>query len=184
MFEQLNRSGSEERGRAVGAFPDEGSLWRRASWVLFNRQQIRSQASESAKLAREYYEIVGYPPRYVPELRQRVNRNTALDTSHLWLRRISPTEIAHEVDAVQWAPLLVPHSTAEHPEYHLPICPVPARDSRDSVAGWKHMTRRAVDPPRALNEWLERARSHHAGLLLFPRNPAERVLDAKGQIRT
>jgi hypothetical protein len=184
VFDRLNRSGEEERSRSGGAFPHRGSRWKRASWVLFNRQRVLNRNAEFSGLLREYYKIVGYPPRYLPELRhQRVN-DAAFDPDAVWLRRVAPSQIAQEVDAVQWAPLLVPHSTAGYPEYHIPIRPVPARDRRDSTLRWRHMMAPALRAPLTLEQWLERARRQSAGVLLFPRNPAERTLDAEGRLRT
>jgi hypothetical protein len=177
VVDRLNRSGAEERRRSAGAFPHEASLWRRASWVLFNRNGHGVEDGGVTTLISEYYRIAGYPPRYVPELTHRRGRDRGFDPSVVWLPRISSSEAAREVDGVQWAPLLVPYAASEHPDYHIPIRPVPAVGSRDSTLRWRHMLNSTLRPPRQLDEWLARAQEQRVGLLLFPRNPAERSLD-------
>jgi hypothetical protein len=180
-FDRLNDYGSEERRRSAESFPSGGSRWKRASWVLFNRNRLHS-TSGLTEMMDEYHELAGNP-RFVPELTRRPRAHAAFDRELAWIRRVAASDIAREVDSVQWAPLLVPGADAERPEYYIPIRPVGARDPRDSRLGWRHMMAPALSAPLDLETWLDRGREQRAGVLLFPRNPAERSLDTEGLLR-
>jgi hypothetical protein len=176
-FDRLNRYGSEERRRSAGPFPSGGSRWKRASWALFNRTRLH-RAEEVTTLLDEYHGLAGNP-RFVPELTRRA-RSTPFDRHFAWIRRVARPDVAREVDSVQWAPLLVPGSATQYPEYYIPVRPVAGRGPRDSTLGWRHMMSPAITAPLELKSWLDRGRAQRAGVLLFPRNPAERTLDAEG----
>jgi len=179
----LNRAGAGERARARGAYPHSGTRWARACWLLFRRREVRGDDAESAALRRAYYRVAGYPPRHIPELTRRTSGSAAVDPELVWLKRVAPEGLAAEVDAARWAPVLVPSSTSTCGKYHIPVRPVPAQSGRDSELGWVHMSWPGVPKQRPLAEWLDRAASQAAGLLAFPRNPAELTLDREGQAR-
>ncbi len=134
-------------------------------------------------LAVEYYKAVGSPSRHVPELTRRTMGGVAFDPDLAWLRRIDAGDAAREVDAVSWAPILIPGSASGHPAFHIPVRPVPSSKSGDSELGWAHMAAPIARKPRSLEAWVAAARAQNAGLLLFPRNPAERALDREGRVR-
>lgn len=180
MIDRLNRAGAAERERAGGAYPRAGSLWSRASWCLCNRPAARNADPEVKALLREYYRIAGYPPRYAPEMRAGADPAGPVDGATAWLPRAAPDDLEREVDRHRWAPLLVPPASGQHPPFHIPIRPVPSRDPRDSRLAWVNMSTSSIAKPRPLREWLQRAGSQGAGLLAFPRNPAEKVLDSAG----
>jgi hypothetical protein len=183
--ELFSRVGAQERERAGGPFPSDGSRARRASWVLFNRKRLAAKPPrEVIELRREYFRAAGYPPRYIPELTRPVTGDEPVGTSVRWLERVDRSAAAEAVDSDRWTPLLVPHSEGSNPRYYIPIAPVRSREQRDSLLRWRHMMKSEVTAPRRFDEWLGRAREQAAGLLLFPRNPAERRLDAAGLMRT
>lgn len=179
----LNRLGAQERERASDEFPQDASRWRRGSWVLFNREQLRTPPTDVVRLRHEYFRAAGYPPRYVPELTRPTASTEPIEVSLTWLERVEPSEISQKVDAARWTPLLAPHSEDGYPAYYIPIRPVPSTKPRDSQLGWKHMMKPTISAPRPLDDWLSRARAQGVGVLLFPRNPAERTLDAEGRLR-
>ena len=179
--EALNRAGASERARASRPYPRLMSLWQRAAWVLFNRAEIRAEPPELVKLNREYFAIADYPPRYVPELRAGPHHGGSSDGGAAWIDRVAPQALAREVDTIRWSPMLVPPPDVQRSKFHIPIRPVASRSGRDSVLQWVHMISSNMSSPRSLEEWLQRAHAQDAGLLVFPRNPVERFLDAGGQ---
>jgi hypothetical protein len=174
----LNRAGEEERGRQEGRSRPGATRWDRAAWLLWNRERLGSPLS--AQLAAEYNRIVGGGGRYVPELRRPVIGRSELDSELVWLPRVAAEDAAAAVDEAQWMPLLVAPEGPLYPEYNIPIRPLPLRETRDSRVRWSHMFKPPTQRPLPLETWIGRAREQEAGLLLFPRSPAERTLDARG----
>jgi hypothetical protein len=179
--ELLNRGAAGERERATRPHPSAGQLWQRAVWMLFNRQALRSRPDETVGARSEYFQAAGYPPRHVPELRGRAGTGAELDPELAWLPRIDSDGVEERVDATPWSPFLLPSGEDGHPRFHIPVRPVPSRQGKDSELGWINMTSSGFARPEPVSEWIERARRQQAGLLLFPRNPAEAELDRRGE---
>jgi hypothetical protein len=179
---QVNRAGDEQRARSEGTLAPGATLWSRAAWLLWNRERFAYPLPASEPML-EYGEIVRGPSRYVPELAHPVTGQRPLEDGAGWLRRLEPAQVAEAVDAPQWMPLLVPPPGPLHPEFNLPIRPLPTPGARDSRLPWGHMFKSPLQRLRPLEYWIEKARGSGAGLLLFPRNPAERVLDGEGRAR-
>jgi hypothetical protein len=175
------RAAEEKRRAAESEYPVGRSLYLRLSWVLFNRIKIRAEGrSEVASLQREYFRVAGYPPRHLRELRVPRPRGSDLtdeQRSFQWIRRIKPDQVAREVDGVQWGPLMVDFAGDRSAGYHIPIRPVPSRNPRDSEVEWQHLFDAPLGVPRRLDDWMRRGSEQGAGLLLFSRSPAERMLD-------
>jgi len=180
---RANQAGEDQRARSEGVLPAGATLWSRAAWLLWNRERLGYPLPPSEPM-QEYGEIVRGPSRYVPELARPVTGTSRLDPESTWLRRLDPEQVADEVDAAQWMPLLVPPPGTDYPEYNLPIRPLPSRDPRDSRLPWGHMLKSPLQRLHPLEHWIEKARANRAGLLLFPRNPAERALDAERRARS
>lgn len=175
---KLNEAGAGERRRSEGSLAAGATRWARASWLLWNRERFGS--SLSTGLIEEYDRIVGGGGRYVPEFRQPVLVQGEIDPSFVWLPRIEPEVAPRVVDDVHWMPLLVPAEGPYYPEYNIPIRPLPSQETRDSRVPWSHMFKPPTQKPLPLQTWIDRARDQQAGLLLFPRTPAERALDSSG----
>jgi hypothetical protein len=180
--EGVNRAGAEQRVRSEGTLAAGATLWSRAAWLLWNRERFAYPLPPSEPML-EYREIVRGPSRFVPELANPVTGQQPLEDGAGWLRRLGPAQVAEAVDAPQWMPLLVPPPGPLHPEFNLPIRPLPTPGTRDSRLPWGHMFKSPLQRLHPLEYWIEKARASGAGLLLFPRNPAERVLDGEGRAR-
>jgi hypothetical protein len=174
----LNRAGADERGRSEGALRAGATRWRRAGWLLWNRD--RFEGPFSGELIDEYGQLVGGGGRYVPELRQPKFGEGEIEPDVTWLPRVSAEDAEAAVDEPQWMPLLIASEGSRYPEYNIPIRPLPTRESRDSRLRWSHMFKPPTQKALPLETWIGRAREQGAGLLLFARTPAERALDAEG----
>lgn len=179
----LNQRGAEEKRRALSTeYPLGASMYRRACWVLFNRPQLQEvDRSQTASLVKEYFELVGYPPRRLRELfvtRPTSYRSRGSVTSE-WIRRVSREQVSRQVDGTQWGPLLVGAGASCRAPFYIPIRPVRSRNPHDSELGWQHLFSASLSVPRPLEHWLERGRSQKAGVLVFGRSPAERMLDTQ-----
>lgn len=182
----LNRLGEEARRRGSGRdYPAGGSLVERFSWVLFNRPRLlRELIAERRTLMVEYFDLIG-PPRYIPELSRRYSfsRKQSFNPEHAWIPRVGLEEVPGLIDSEHWEPLLASSHVEGLPDYYIPIAPVPSATAQDSEAKWHNLAKATCDLPLDLSEWLERAAGARAGLLMFPRNPAERLLDRQKAVR-
>jgi hypothetical protein len=177
--ESLNRAGEAEARRHSGEDPPQGGTrWGRAAWLLWNREWLRGSLAGSGLLDR-YDAIVGDRSRRVPELRADAAEPVRFDPSRTWLPRLE-ADAASAVDGVHWTPLLLARADPLYPLYNIPIRPLPSRRADDSRLPWSHMLKSVTQRARPLEEWIAAAEQQGAGLLLFPRTPAERALDAIG----
>ena len=181
LVETINRYGREERARFQGSVADSGTRRTRIAWLLWNRDRLEpgSAIAELGRFAARY-------GRQVPEFSDPVvGPAAAVEISRPWLPRLPADEALGQVDQANWNPLIVaPLGPAgRYPNYNLPIRPVPTRSNIDRDAGWMHMFKGTTQRPRSLAEWIDRAGREGAGLLLFPRNPAERRIDERGEPR-
>src|SRR5512146_451459 len=183
LVRNLNRARGSEQRQGQRPYPHGGSLWARASWALFNRRDNRGKDADSTRLMREYFKLAGYPARFLPELTGGEAVGVEYDAELAWIERVAGRDIADVVDGTRWSPILVTAPGGEDPPYYVPIRPVPCRDQKDSELSWVHMIGPPLSIPRSLGEWLGRAEAKGAGLLVFPRNPAERILDSAGRVR-
>jgi hypothetical protein len=182
-----NHLGEELRRTTEGAYPLHGSLWERLSWVLCQRDELLSPScnKQRQESMRQCLELFGFSPRRIPEmagkrhpiLRDQTNEDQA------WIPRRTPEELESAVDLHHWEPFLVPPKGKSVPAYHIPITPVPNREKRDSKVEWRHVGKADSAMPAALSHWRRAAEDQQAGLLVFPRNPAERMLDEMRVIR-
>jgi hypothetical protein len=178
LVARLNQMGDDER-RALDEMRQVVTFRGHVARLLYGRPALAMPAVVEYWL-QDYLTLLGNNPRAMPELRSR--RVDRVPTTHPWIRRVTGTDLIRLVDAHQWAPLLVDPQDGS-PRFHIPIRPVPSRHLRDSDAGWQHMMKRPTDLPQRLPEWVGRARESNAGLLVFPRNPAERAIDERGESR-
>ncbi|HEX3360480.1 MAG TPA: hypothetical protein VHS74_05755 [Solirubrobacterales bacterium] len=181
LVETINRYGREEMVRFRGSVGESGTRRARTAWLLWNRDRLES-GSAMAELGR----FASRYGRHVPEFTDPVvGPSAAVEISRPWLPRLLADEALGRVDQANWGPLIVapPSLPSRYPNYNLPIRPVPTRSNIDRDAGWMHMFKGTTQRPRPLAEWIDRARREDAGLLLFPRNPAERRIDERGEPR-
>ena len=180
----LNARGDETRSwESSRDYPADDTLAARMSWVLFNRPSIISTiTNERRRLLQAYFRVAG-PPRHMPELTRTRVRSRQPDPRLVWIRRLAPLEIEQAVDDAHWEPVMVESSGKSSSDYHIPVTPVPAVVSQDSQVEWRHMMKPAHAVTRRLSDWVGRAVSQRANLLVFPRNPAERQLDQNRALR-
>lgn len=184
---ELNKRGEETRQREQNRdYPIIGeSLITRMSWILFNRSRLMNRiCDERYQLLLKYFNIAG-PPRYTPELRKKYTNsiNSVNHSQYSWVERIKPDEVYRKLNMDHWEPLLVMPTDKSLPPYHIPITPIPSTNPSDNEINWQHMLKAETSLPRRVDDWLEKAFKQHAGLLIFPRNPAEKILDEQFSVR-
>ena len=183
----LNGRGEEksrwERSRHY--YPIDESLVNRMSWLFFNRSSIiKDVVTKRDSLIGEYLKKLG-KPRSIPELKDRrsFSGKSIPDFLYAWISRIKLDDVENQIDMEHWEPLLAWPSDEDLPEYYIPIRPVQTVNPLDSQVRWQHMTKANYSSPDSLTDWITRARQQRAGLLIFPRNSAEKLLDQQRIIR-
>ncbi len=155
-----------------------GSLWQRLSWAVFNRHVLgRQVGKERARLTRKYFNL--FPdPLSLLSIATRTDVGSVGRTlvASTWLNRVTAGDLGEKLDGVNWEPVLVSEKDSS-PPYYIPICPVPSVNPRDSQLAWRHMMKPPHSPAKMLDSWIDVAGYEGAGLLVFGRNPAERILE-------
>lgn len=181
-----NKRGMETCNREQNQpYPLENSLIARIKWILFNRFSLLNQIpDERHQLFVNYFNIAG-PPRYIPELtKKEYNCNNKLNNlQDRWINRVMPDQVYATLDLDNWEPILVTPSSNTLIPYHIPITPIPSVNPTDSQIKWQHMFKAESSLPMSIGDWLGRANKQKAGLLIFPRNPAEIILDQQFLIK-
>lgn len=175
-----NMRGEETRRVLSRNYPDKGSLVDRMTWLLFNKELLRDIVNDRRRLRHEYFNLVG-PPGRVPELTRAhtlsLKPKPKPNPDHAWIPRLEPNEVVLRVDSDHWEPFLVSQTGDVPAEYYVPITPVPSPNPKDSETQWRHMLKANYPSLNILPDWLTRAHEQRCGLLIFPRNPAEKILD-------
>lgn len=114
------------------------------------------------------------------------HRPESQDSAPCFLPRLTPEEARENLWYELWDPVIVT-SREVRCKYYMPIRPRPTRRySDDRTSNWEYMTKNPLrgSSERTIRDWIDLHLSKPvAGLMLFPRTPAERALDAAGYLR-
>lgn len=177
-----NALGDATRRGLSPNYPQGGSLVQRVTWIVFNRDAGKNIAQKRQALVRDYFNVIGQPG-LVPELAQPAPaKGSGNSNDYAWIPRVDIDDLLSQVDSDHWEPFLA--GTKKHGvPYYVPITPVPSRQGRDSELGWVNMSKASHSAPQQLSEWLAKAKRNDYMLMVFPRTPAERIMDAQNFYR-